>query len=120
MTIAITAVGFERNLTSSSFFQLRFRAPERLTRRNELDRDSGDESFQPARTFFHAGLLRGDVTEDDQGFLFALAYCVRHIFDRLPLPRLADDQGLHFRHLERPGMMSKSSSAGSEGEFGYT
>src|ERR1700730_3529654 len=73
---------------------LRF-SPERLGGGNKFDGDFWNEGLEPADTFFHAGLFRGDVPKNNEGFLFLLADGVGSVFDGFPFARFAGDQELN-------------------------
>src|SRR5882724_10809008 len=95
------------------------RTPERFVCWNELDWNFTHEGFQPSRALFHAGLFGWDVTENDQGLLFALAGGVCDVLYGFPLLRFADHESLNPGHFQRLGMIAKSSGAGSHRHFGH-
>src|SRR5690349_10658778 len=84
------------------------RQPERLLRRNKLHRNLLHKAPQPHGTVLHTGLLRRNVSQNQQGLLSSFRDRIVGILDRLPLAILANDERLHIIPLQGVPLRSKT------------
>ena len=74
-------------------------------------RHLGDERLRPPRALLHAGLLGGNVADDDQSLAEAGGCGVGRIFPDLPFVPFADDLDLHVLSLQEVAVGGESGEA---------
>jgi hypothetical protein len=67
-----------------------------LLSRDEVDTHALNEGSQPVCTVFHAGLLGGNMPDENERFFPSLGSGVRRVLHRFPFSRFSGKQYVNF------------------------